>query len=62
MLRFRRWTAAMFVDTKPTSTPNSVPRRASEAAFALWMMFLLGRHAMFGHDPPTMLRSTKAVR
>src|SRR5580704_786939 len=26
------------------------------------MMFLLGRHAMFGHDPPMYLRSTTATR
>src|SRR5580700_9801827 len=26
------------------------------------MMFLLGRHAMFGHDPPMYLRSTAATR
>jgi hypothetical protein len=29
-----------------------------DATFALWMMFLLGKHAMFGHDPPMYLRST----
>ena len=29
--------------------------------FALWMMFLLGKHAMFGHDPPMYLRSTTAT-
>src|SRR5215510_15798554 len=26
------------------------------------MMFLLGRQAMFGHDPPTYLRSIAATR
>src|SRR5439155_12955948 len=26
------------------------------------MMFLLGRHAMFGHDPPMYLRSMTATR
>src|SRR5580704_9136459 len=26
------------------------------------MMFLLGRHAMFGHEPPTHLRSTTTAR
>jgi TM2 domain-containing membrane protein YozV len=25
-------------------------------------MFLLGKHAIFGHDPPISLRSTTAVR
>src|SRR5580658_10050852 len=33
-----------------------------DATFALWMMFLLGRHAMFGHDPPMYLRSMTATR
>src|SRR5580704_4569345 len=26
------------------------------------MIFLLGRHAMFGHEPPTYLRSTTTTR
>src|SRR5580700_2291120 len=26
------------------------------------MMFLLSKHAIFGHDPPTYLRSTTATR
>src|SRR5262249_16915719 len=42
--------------------PNSLPRRKCDATFALWMMFLLGRHAMFAHDPPMYLRSTTATR
>src|SRR5712671_8110759 len=41
--------------------PNSLPRRKYDATFALWMMFLLGKHAMFGHDPPMYLRSTTAT-
>src|SRR5260221_13608313 len=41
--------------------PNSLLRRKYDATFALWMMFLLGRHAMFGHDPPMYLRSTTAT-
>ena len=41
------------------SIANTTPR---EATFALWMMFLLGKPATFGHDPPTILRSTRAVR
>lgn len=32
--------------------PNSAPRRKSDATLALWMTFLLGRQAMFGHEPP----------
>jgi hypothetical protein len=35
MLRFRRWTAAMFVATEPRSSPSSAARAASEATFAL---------------------------
>jgi len=31
------------------------------ATFALWMMFLLGKHAMFGHAPPMYLRWTTAT-
>src|SRR5262249_27519909 len=42
--------------------PNSLLRRKYDATFALWMMFLLGRHAMLGHDPPMYLRSTTATR
>src|SRR5215470_16746425 len=42
--------------------PNSLLRRKYEATFALWMMFLLGRHAIFGHDPPIYLRSMTATR
>src|SRR5262245_58743726 len=42
--------------------PNSLLRRKYDATFALWMMFLLGRHAMFGHDPPMYLRSMTATR
>src|SRR5258708_23001151 len=38
--------------------PNSLLRRKYDATFALWMTFLLGRHAMFGHEPPIYLRST----
>src|SRR5580700_11162045 len=42
--------------------PNSLLRRKYDATFALWMMFLLGRHAMFGQEPPIYLRSTTATR
>src|SRR5262249_17297346 len=42
--------------------PNSLLRRKYDATFALWMMFLLGRHAIFGHDPPMYLRSITATR
>src|SRR6266478_4126177 len=42
--------------------PNSLLRRKYDATFALWMMFLLGKHAMFGQEPPIYLRSTTATR
>src|SRR5215468_9586696 len=42
--------------------PNFLLRRKYDATFALWMMFLLGRHAMLGHDPPIYFRSTTATR
>src|SRR6266404_809245 len=41
--------------------PNSSLRLKYDATFALWMMFLLGRHAMFGQEPPTYFRSITAV-
>ena len=52
----------MLVAAGPVSTPNSAARPASERTLAEWMMFLLGRQAMFGQDPPTSFRSTTAVR
>lgn len=42
--------------------PNSSLLRKYEATFALWITFLLGRHAMLGQEPPTYLRSMTAVR
>src|SRR5262249_19497629 len=42
--------------------PNSLLRRKYDATFALWIMFLLGRHAMFGQHPPIYLRSMTATR
>ena len=48
---------------KPScAMPNSSLWRTYDATFALWMMFLLGRQAMFGHDPPMYLRSMTATR
>src|SRR5882724_508753 len=41
--------------------PNFSLRLKYNATFALWMMFLLGRHAMFGQEPPTYFRSITAV-
>src|SRR6266446_4602199 len=46
----------------PVSIPNSWCRPNSDATFAVWMMFLLGRQATFGHAPPTYFRSIEAVR
>ena len=61
MLRLRSRTFAMSI-AKPSSVmPNSLLRRKYDATFALWR-FLLGKHAMFGHDPPMYLRSTTATR
>jgi hypothetical protein len=62
MARLRSCTPFMLVVTGPVSTPNSAARPASERTLAEWMMFLLGRQAMFGHDPPISFRSTTAVR
>src|SRR6267143_5205383 len=62
ILRLRSRTPAMSI-AKPSSVmPNSLLRRKYDATFALCMMFLLGRHAMFGHEPPMYLRSTTATR
>src|SRR5882762_9867690 len=62
ILRLRSRTPTMSI-AKPSSVmPNSLLRRKYDATFALWMMFLLGKHAMFGHDPPMYLRSTTATR
>lgn len=38
-------------------TPYAAPRLARSATFALRITFLLGRHAMFGHEPPIRARS-----
>jgi hypothetical protein len=62
MARFRSWTPFMFVAAGSASTPNSAGRPASERTLAEWMMFLLGRQAMLGQEPPISFRSTTAVR
>src|SRR5689334_603832 len=62
MSRLRRWTLGMSMLTGPSRMPNSAARTAKDATFALWIMFLLGRQATFGQEPPTILRSTNAVR
>src|SRR5207244_10678414 len=62
ILRLRSRTSAMSIAKPSCVMPNSLLRRKYDATFALWMMFLLGKHAMFGHDPPMYLRSTTATR
>src|ERR1700745_1744619 len=62
ILRLRSRTPAMSIAKPSWVMPNSWLRRKYDATFALWMMFLLGKHAMFGHDPPMYLRSTTATR
>src|ERR1700740_1551992 len=62
ILRLRFRTRAMSIAKPSHVMPNSSLRRKYDATFALWMMFLLGKHAMFGHDPPRYLRSTTATR
>jgi len=42
--------------------PNSPLRKKYEATLALWMMCLVGRHAMWGQDPPISFRSMTAAR
>src|SRR6266446_10944373 len=62
ILRLRSRTPAMSISKPSWVMPNSWLRRKYDATFALWMMFLLGKHATFGHDPPMYLRSTTATR
>src|SRR3989442_6292198 len=51
----------MLIFQSPLVIPNSSLRLKYDATMALWMMFLLGRHAMFGQEPPTYFRSTTTV-
>src|SRR5258708_33426217 len=61
ILRLRSRTSVMSIAKPSCLMPNSLLRRKYDATFALWMMFLLGKHAMFGHDLPIYLRSTTAT-
>src|SRR5882672_4985167 len=61
ILRLRSRTSAMSMAKPSCVMPNSLLRRKYDATFALWKMFLLGKHAMFGHDTPMYLRSTTAT-
>src|SRR5438552_17496483 len=36
-------------------------QKGQQATFALWMIFLLGRQAMLGQEPPTYFRSITAT-
>src|SRR5262249_27527800 len=62
ILRLRSRTSAMLIVKPSCVMPNSLLRRKYDATFALWMMFLLGRHAILGQEPPIYLRSTTATR
>ena len=42
----------MSVPIEPVSNPNVDARAANDFTLALWMMFLLGRQATFGQEPP----------
>src|SRR5262245_36133641 len=57
----RRATAAISTRTFPVTTPRPRLESTSDTAFALWMTFLLGKQATFGHEPPTIARSTTTV-
>src|SRR6267154_91745 len=62
MPRLRSRTLAMLIAKPSCVMPNSLLRRKYDATFALWIMFLLGRHAILGQEPPIYLRSTTATR
>src|SRR5258707_5430205 len=62
ILRLRSRTPDISIVKSSRAMPNSLLRRKYDATFALWMMFLLGKHAMFGQEPPIYLRSTTATR
>src|SRR5712692_10315504 len=62
ILRLRSRTSAMSIAKPSHVMPNSLLRRKYDATFALWIMFLLGRHTILGQEPPIYLRSTTATR
>src|SRR5215470_5536062 len=62
ILRLRSRTPDISIVKPLRAMPNSLLRRKYDATFALWIMFLLGRQAMFGQDPPMYLRSMTATR
>src|SRR5436853_3876243 len=62
ILRLRSRTPDISIVKQLCVIPNSLLWRKYDATLALWMMFLLGRHTMFGHDLPIYLRSMTATR
>src|SRR5712671_3377986 len=62
MSRLRCRTPAMSRVQGPRRTPKVAAWRTRSTTFALWIMFLLGRQAMLGHEPPINPRSTTATR
>src|SRR5215510_9914488 len=62
MSRFRSRTIAMSISIRPVFAPYSAAWRTSDATFALWISFLLGRQLTLGQEPPIHRRSTTAVR
>src|SRR5215467_8045613 len=52
----------MSISTWPVLAPYAAPWCTSQATFALWISFLLGRQLTLGHEPPIHRRSTTAVR
>src|ERR1700722_12140536 len=61
ILRLPSRTPAISIAKPSWVMTNSLLRRKYDATFALWIMFLLGKHVMFGHAPPIYLRSTTAT-
>src|SRR5438105_15436887 len=61
MARLRARTCAMSMRQLSLLIPNSQLLQKYDATFALWIIFLLGRQAMFGHEQPIYFRSITAV-
>src|SRR6516164_9899476 len=62
ILRLRSRTADMLIWVLSLVMPNSPLLQKYEATFALWMIFLLGRQAMLGQEPPIYFRSMTTAR
>lgn len=56
--RFLRRTPSISTVTAPVRIPYAAASLTRAATLALQITFLLGRHAMFGHEPPITARST----